>query len=116
MPATDKAIKEAELLRSKREASKIVGNEKAAEAVEKLKEATLTFSKKASKTGTLFSSVSKSEIAEQLSKMSGFEVEEDMIDLGEHGEHIKRVGEHMIKLNLTRDKSVEIKVIVNSNK
>ena len=115
-PATDRSEKEAEQLKSKREAIKMEGTEKILEAAEKLKDIVLIFNKKASKTGTLFSSITKEEIAKEASKISGYKISEEMIDLGEHGEHIKKIGEHMISIHLTNNKSTEIKVIVNTNK
>lgn len=113
--ATDNSVKEAESLKKKAEITKIVEKEKALEAAEKMKDTVLEFTKKASKTGRLFSSVTKKEIADQASRASGFLIDEDMVDLGEHGEHIKQTGEHITSLGLSPETRTTIKIKVIGN-
>ena len=91
-----------------------VDNEKARQVAEDLKNIVLNFTKKASETGKLFASLTKEEIAAQLSKIIGAKVKPDSIDLKEHGEHIKQEGEHMIEVNLAPNIKVELKVFVKS--
>ncbi len=69
-------------------------------AVEKLNSLTVQFTKKASPAGTLFSSVSKEDIAKEASRLSGFKIDKSMLDLGDAGEHLKQLGEHKISVNL----------------
>src|SRR5690349_8931670 len=96
--ATEGIEREAESFKQKREASAEREKAQANAAVVALSAANLTLSKKAGPTGTLFSSVSKDELAKELSRVSGFKIDEDMIDLGEHGEHLKHIGEHSISV------------------
>src|SRR3989338_4505853 len=110
--ATETTIRETEGLKKRNEAEMKVAHEKAREIAEKTKDLVLEFTKKASKTGKLFASLTKEEIAQELSKAIGAKVESDMIDLKEHGEHIKQQGEHMIDVELSPEIKVEIKVVV----
>src|SRR5437867_4197605 len=93
--ATPGALNKVSSLKKKLESTLKIEKDKALEAVEKAKDIVLEFSKKASKTGKLFASVTKEEVAKELSKALSAKVEADMINLGEHGEHIKQTGEHM---------------------
>jgi ribosomal protein L9 len=74
----------------------------------------LEFSKKASPTGNLFASVTRHEIAHELTKKTGMKIETDALDLGEHGEHIKHVGEHVALVDLGSGLKAEVKVVVKS--
>ena len=109
---TEAAIKEVEFLKQKSEAKEKFALERAKEVAEKAKEITLEFTKKASKTGKLFASLTKEEVAQELSKAVGGKVESDSIDLKEHGEHIKQAGEHMIEVELSSGIKIELKVVV----
>ena len=110
--ATETTIKETEGLKKRNESEMKVAHEKAREIAEKTKDLVLEFTKKASKTGKLFASLTKEEIAQELSKAIGAKVESDMIDLKEHGEHIKQQGEHMVEVELAPEIKIEFKVIV----
>ena len=110
--ATETTIRETEGLKKRNEAEMKVAHEKAREIAEKTKDLVLEFTKKASKTGKLFASLTKEEIAQELSKAIGAKVESDMIDLKEHGEHIKQQGEHMVEVELAPEIKIEFKVIV----
>ena len=110
--ANDGAIKEVESLKKKAEAQEKVAVEKAREVAEKAKDIVLEFTRKASKTGKLFASLTKEEIAEELSKAIGGKVDPKNIDFKEHGEHIKQEGGHMIEVELAPEIKAEIKVVV----
>ncbi len=110
--ATESAAKEAEYLKRKAEAEEGIALEKAKEVAEKAKDMVLEFTKKASKTGKLFASLTKEEIAEELSRVIGAKIDSGSIDLKEHGEHIKKIGEHVIEVKLAPEIKVEIKVII----
>ncbi len=112
--ATEGTMKEAEFLKKKGEVEEKIAVEKAKEIVEKAKDIVLEFTKKSSKTGKLFASLTKEEVAEELSKAIGGKVESDSIDFKEHGEHIKQEGEHLIEVELAPEIKVEIKVVVKA--
>ena len=113
--ATDNALKEVATLSLKREEMDIRDKENAQKAVAALAVASIEFRKKASQTGTLFSSVTKQEIAVELTKHAGVKIDADMLDLGTHGEHIKHIGDHTITLDLDNDLKPEVKISVKSS-
>ena len=110
--ANETNMKEVEFLKKKAEVEDKIVNEKAKEIASKAKDLALEFTKKASSTGTLFASVTKEEIAEQLSKAVGGKIDPDSVDLKEHGEHLKQTGEHMIAVQLSPETTIEVKVVV----
>jgi large subunit ribosomal protein L9 len=99
-PADAGSMKEVDALQKRQAAMNAKDKENAKRAAEAINGKTIEFAKKASPTGTLFSSVSKHEVAKELSKVSSVHLETDMIDLGEQGEHIKHLGEHKITVDL----------------
>ena len=120
--ATEGKIKEAETLKVKAETMEKIAIEKARKIAEKAKDIILEFTKKSSKTGTLFASLTKEEVAQELSKAIGGKIDSGNIDFKEHGEHIKQSGEHMIEVELAPASpnrgepgiKVELKVVVKS--
>jgi large subunit ribosomal protein L9 len=112
--ATASALKEVASLTAKQEAMDIRDKENAQRAVAVLASITLEFHKKSSPTGTLFSSVTKQEIAAELTKHTKLDIHADMLDLGAHGEHIKHIGEHAITLDLDYGLKPEVKISVKS--
>ena len=112
--ANEGALKEATALQEKREIMNLRNKENNEKAVTILAETVVEFKKKASSAGTLFSSVTKEEIAKQTSKITGIDVDTDMIDLGDLGEHIKQIGEHVITVKLGGELKTQVKVLVKS--
>ncbi len=110
--ANDGTMKEVEALKKKAEAQEKIALEKVKEVAEIAKDIVLEFTKKASKTGKLFASLTKEEVAEELSKAIGGKVDPDSLNFKEHGEHIKQSGEHMIEVELAPGIKTEIKTIV----
>ncbi len=107
--ATDAALKEVDSLKKKLEMTAQLEREGAA----KLEDAVLEFVRKATKTGKIYSAVTREDIAETLSKQSGLKVEPDSVNLEEHGGHIKQLGEHLIKIQLTPEVTAEVKVKIS---
>src|SRR3989344_1774209 len=112
--ATDGAMKEVEMLQKKREVMDAKNAERMQKAAEVLKDTAIEFQKKASPAGTLFSSVTKQEIAEELTKKSGVQIEPDMIGLSEKGEHLKQMGDHDITVNLAPNLTIQIKISIKA--
>src|SRR3990167_5044394 len=110
--ANDGNIKEAEFLKRKAETEEKIALDKAKEMAEKAKDITLEFTKKSSKTGKLYASLTKQEIADELSKAINAKVSLDSIDLRGHGEHIKKEGEHLIEVELAPGIKIEPKIVV----
>ena len=112
--ATDTALKEVGFLKKKLEATQRIERESAAKLAEQLKDAVLKFTRKATKTGKIYSAVTKENIAEMLTKQSGFRVEPDSVNLDEHEGHIKQLGEHIVKIKLALDVTAEVRVKVSA--
>jgi large subunit ribosomal protein L9 len=110
--ANDNSVKEAEALRSKAEVQMKAEKEAAVHVAENLKGSKHEFTKKVSKAGTLFASITASEIAKTLSQKAGAKIEADMINLSEFGGHIKHVGTHAITVELTPEVMTQIEVVV----
>ncbi|MBI4158073.1 MAG: 50S ribosomal protein L9 [Candidatus Yanofskybacteria bacterium] len=115
-PATDAALKEVDSLKKKLEMAQKLETEQAAKLAEQLKDVVLEFARKATKTGKIYSAVTKEDIAEILTKQSGFKVEPDSVNLDEHEGHIKQLSEHMVKVELAPDVIVEIKIKISADK
>jgi large subunit ribosomal protein L9 len=112
--ASEGAVKEADALQKKREAMDLKDKENAQKALAILNDTVLEFSKKASSAGTLFSSLTKDEVAKEITKKAGVGVEPKMIDFGEAGEHIKQVGEHVAAIEFGKGLEASVRVNIKS--
>lgn len=112
-PATESSAKEAELLKKQREAAGIADTESAKKAAAVIADTALEISKKASPAGTLFSSVTKQEVAKELSKKSGTKITPDMLNFGEAGEHIKHAGSHFVIVETAPGIKAETTITIN---
>src|SRR3989338_5568431 len=108
----DDTAQEVEQMKARRSAASEKELVQANAAVAKLQNLTIQLSKKASSSGTLFSSVTKDEIAKEVSRLSGFKIDKSMLDLGEYGEHIKHTGEYMVTVELAKNLGTEVKVSI----
>ena len=109
--ANDNAMKEIESLKAKRIITIEAENKNALEAVEKLKDLVIEFTKKATKTGKLFAGIGKDDIVSEIKKASGIQLQEEMIG---HNEPIKHIGEHLVDLNLAPKVKTQIKVLITA--
>lgn len=107
--ATDNSMKEAELLKAKRVIMIETEKKNALEAVEKLKDLVIEFTRKATKTGKLFAGIGKGALVKEIKKASGVQLQEEMIG---HDEPIKHIGEHLVELNLSPEVKTQVKVVV----
>jgi large subunit ribosomal protein L9 len=107
-------LKEVESLQKKREAMDLKDLENTQKVITMLASISIEFQKKASPTGTLFSSVTKNEIAHELTKKTGVKIDSDMIHISEQGEHLKHIGEHVITVDLGDGQKAEARAIVKS--
>ena len=108
LTANEANRKQFEEMRSKIEAVHVQEREEAQAIAEKLEGTRLEITKKAGETGTLFGSVTATEIADELGK-KGIEVDRRRIDL-EGG--IKTIGDHEVRILLHSEVTVEIMVTV----
>ncbi len=107
--ASDSSLKEVASLNAKRTIMIESEKKNALEAVEKLKDLVIEFTRKATKTGKLFAGINKDDIAKEIKKSSGVQLQEEMIG---HDEPIKHIGEHLVDLNLSPEVKTQIKVVV----
>ena len=112
--ATSASLKEIDSLKKKLLATQKIEKENVVKFAEQLKEVALEFSRKATKTGKLYSAVTKEDIAKTLNEKLDFRIQPDSINLEEHeGGHIKLLGEHVVKVELAPDVTAEVKVKVS---
>ena len=109
--ANENSMKEVESLKAKRVIMIEAEKKNALEAVEKLKDIVIEFTRKATKTGKLFAGIGKDDIVKEIKKASGVQLQEEMLG---HEEPIKHIGEHLVDLNLSPEVKIQIKVIVKS--
>ncbi len=110
VPATTHELKIAEKLKAERiaKAEEFLANAK--EIADKLKDTVLTFKKKA-KEDKLYGSIKEKDIIDALADKEKVEVKKEMVVIDEQ---IKTLGEHKVKLQLTDDTSVDIKIVVEA--
>ena len=107
--ANENSMKEVESLKAKRVIMIEHEKKNALEAVEKLKDLVIGFTRKATKTGKLFAGIDKEDIAKEIKRISGVQLQEEMVG---HEEPIKHIGEHLVDLNLSPEVKTQIKIIV----
>ncbi|MBI4160502.1 MAG: 50S ribosomal protein L9 [Candidatus Yanofskybacteria bacterium] len=112
--ATDAAMKEVDSLKKKLEISQKVERENATKLAEQFKDVVLEFTRKATKTGKIYSAVTKEDIAEILNTQTGLRIQPNAVNLEGHERgHIKQLGEHLVKVELAPDVTAEVKVKVS---
>lgn len=110
-PATENSLKEVEGLKKKLSAMQEIEKENALKIAGQLKDSVVEITRKASKTGKLFDGIDTEDLAKEIKKVSGVELNEEMIRLEEH---IKNVGEHLVDLELLPEVKTQIKIIVKA--
>jgi len=107
--ATGGNLKTAQM-RTKKEEERRVQEKKEAEILgEKLSKVQINLSMKTGENGRLFGSITSKDIAEQLKKSSGIEIDKRKIELDEP---IKCLGTYQLKVKIHKDVTSEIKVMV----
>jgi large subunit ribosomal protein L9 len=106
--ATAETLKEAEILKKKRESENLTNKENAAELAKTLEGFVLEVVGDANEEGHLYGSVNTKRIAEELAR-NKIEIKEDFINLAKP---IKAIGEYEVELELHPEVKAKIKVIV----
>ena len=115
--ATDMALKEVDSLKKKLETTQKLEKEGAAQLAEQLKDIGLEFTRKATKTGKIYSAVTKEDIVEALNAQIDLGIQPEAVNLeGHEGGHIKQLGEHLIKVELAPDVTTEVKIKISADK
>lgn len=107
--ATVAAVKQAETLRGNAAIARAKLNEELSGVAEKLNALTLTFAVKAGETGKLYGSVTPAQIAEEILRTSGLQV--DRRNVGH--QPLRELGEYKIPVRLTTDLIPSVKVIIH---
>ena len=107
--ATANAIKQAETLRQNAAIARAKLNAELSGVAEKLNALVITFSVKAGETGKLYGSVTAAQIADEIKKNSGLDV--DRRNVGH--QPLRELGEYKVPVRLTTDLIPQVKVIIH---
>lgn len=107
--ATQAAIKQAEALRQNAAIARAKLNAELSGVAEKLSALTLTFGVKAGETGKLYGSITSAQIADEIKKQSGLDV--DRRNVGH--QPLRTLGEFRVPVRLTVDLIPNVKVIIH---
>jgi large subunit ribosomal protein L9 len=107
--ATVAAVKQAETLRQNAAIARAKLNEELSGVAEKINGLVLTFAVKAGETGKLYGSVTPGQIAEEIQRASGLEV--DRRNVGH--QPLRELGEFSVPVRLTTDLIPSVKVIIH---
>jgi len=107
--ATVNAIKQAETLRQNAAIARAKLNSELSGVAEKLNGLIITFSVKAGETGKLYGSVTAAQIADEIKKTSGLDV--DRRNVGH--QPLRELGEYKVPVRLTTDLIPQVKVIIH---
>lgn len=110
VPATAHELRIAEIRKTKVVEKLEAVLENAKEIAEKLKDVVLTFKKKA-RGEKLYGSIKEKDIVDGLSEQEKVEIKKEMVVMKEP---LKDIGEHKVKLQLTEDIDVEVKVVIEA--
>jgi large subunit ribosomal protein L9 len=106
--ATPGALKSIERIRVKASATRELLNTELKGVAEKIQGMVLTYTTKAGETGKLYGSITTAEIAEDITKQIGANIDRRQIE----SQPIRTVGEHKARIRLTIDLVPEVKIIV----
>lgn len=109
--ATPELAAEAEKRQEERKIALAAEQAKMKEVAAGLAAIVLEFAEKANAEGHLFGSVTEAHVAEQLSAKSKMEIAKDQVKMDSH---IKHVGEHEVKVQLTDGVHAKVTVVVTS--
>jgi large subunit ribosomal protein L9 len=108
-PVTDGVIKDVAGLKIKKLEMQALEHAQSVELAAKLTGTTVLLQGKANEKGTLFSSISETDIARQLSAQAGAHIPESAITIDGH---IKSIGSHQARIQLAPDVSADITIEV----
>jgi len=112
VPAFPHELKQAEIMKAKMVEKLEAVLQNAKEIADKLKGVVLTFKKKA-RGEKLYGSIKEKDIVDALAEQEKIEIKKEMVRIGEQ---IKTLGEHKIKLQLTDDVEVAVKIVIEAEK
>jgi large subunit ribosomal protein L9 len=109
LPATPSAIKEAELLLDKKVEHQARQQEEQSKVAQELEGKELQFKAKAGAKGRLHGAITSANIAEELSRVTGLEIDKKRVEMDEP---LHQLGDYEIVINLGTGSVAKIKVII----
>jgi len=109
LPATPSATKEAKVLLDKRAEHDARQQEELGKVAQELDGRELHFKAKAGAKGRLHGSITSANIAQELSRVSGLDIDRKKVEIEQPIHHI---GEHEVSINLGTGAQAKIKVII----
>ncbi len=109
LPATPSSIKMAEALLRKEEQGQQLHAEELIEVARQLEGLSLDFKMKVMEEGRLYGSIRDNQIAEELKRLTGIDIERTRIELLEP---IRQLGSYELTIRLGRDLAPKVKVVV----
>ncbi len=106
--ATPGAVKKADQIRDKANATRSLLNKEMGSLAEKISTLTLYFASKAGETGKLYGSITTQMIVDAINEKAGVSVDRHQVDI----QPVRTLGEHKAKIRLTVDLIPEIKIMV----
>ncbi len=109
LPATPSAIKEAKLLLDKKVEHQARQQEEQSKVAQELEGKELHFKAKAGAKGRLHGAITSANIADELSRLTGLEIDKKRVEIDEP---LHQLGDHEIVINLGTGSAAKIKVII----
>jgi large subunit ribosomal protein L9 len=109
LPATPSATKEAKLLLDKNVEHQARQHEEQSKMAQELEGKELHFKAKAGAKGRLHGSITSANIAEELSRITGLEIDKKRVEIDEP---LHQLGSHEVVINLGTGSEAKIKVII----
>ncbi|MCX6009971.1 MAG: 50S ribosomal protein L9 [Chloroflexi bacterium] len=109
LPATPSAIKAAKVLSDEKAESQARQREELSRIVQELEGKELHFKAKAGAKGRLHGAITTASIADELSRLTGFEIDKKKVELEEPLHH---VGSYDVMINLGTGAEAKIKVVI----
>jgi len=109
LPATPSATKEAKLLLEKKVESRERQHEEQSKIAQELEGKELHFKAKAGSKGRLHGSITSIQIAEELSRVTGMEIDKKKVEIEEP---LHQLGDHEVVIDLGTGAQAKIKVII----
>lgn len=110
IPATKQALVDTKTLKAKMVQKMEAMLENAKEIADKIKELTITFKEKA-RDEKLYGSIKEADIVNALTDQHKIELKKEMVKMSEH---LKTLGEHKVKIELTDQISTTLKVVIEA--
>ncbi len=108
-PATEAAAREVEGMKAKKLEALAMAQEQAKELAAKLTGLAIALQGKSNEKGKLFSSITAADVAAAVSKEAGVHIPSTAVALDEH---IKTIGDHSVRINLSAGITTSVKVTV----